>query len=403
MIRRFELEKPEKAKPMSEYQYYEFLAIDRPLTSKEMSALRALSTRAHITSVSFTNEYQWGDFKGDPNDLMRRFFDAHVYVANWRTAIFMVRLPIEALSKKTAQAMAVEGLLDIEPTETHWVITWSLEESEDYDRFAMEDGQGWMARLAPVRDELLRGDIRSLYIGWVTGVARGMADDDDREPIPMEGLGSLTAAQQALVKFLEVDEDLLAAAGLGSPAPKDEAPGPKEMDDWLEGLPRDEVKALLEQLLAGRSQQAERTLKNRFAAWWRGLQGDKNAGSRRTVGELRKNVEKAEKIRLERNKREQERRELKHRKEREAYLKTLAEDFPKAWISCHQLVERGTGPAYDEACRALVDLSEAYSAHASRANFDQKLHKFMAGHLRRKAFIERLLKAGIWHEKYQRI
>jgi hypothetical protein len=49
---------------MSEYQYYEFLAIDRPLTSEEMGDLRALSTRAHITPVSFTNEYHWGDFKG---------------------------------------------------------------------------------------------------------------------------------------------------------------------------------------------------------------------------------------------------------------------------------------------------------------------------------------------------
>ncbi len=42
---------------MSEYQYYEFLAIDRPLTSEEMADLRALSTRANITPVSFTNEY----------------------------------------------------------------------------------------------------------------------------------------------------------------------------------------------------------------------------------------------------------------------------------------------------------------------------------------------------------
>jgi hypothetical protein len=35
----------------------------------------------------------------------------------------------------------------------------------------MEDGRGWMARLVPVRDELLRGNLRSLYIGWVAGVA----------------------------------------------------------------------------------------------------------------------------------------------------------------------------------------------------------------------------------------
>ena len=174
---------------MSEYQYYEFLAIDRPLTSEEMSALRALSTRAHITPVSFTNEYHWGDFKGNPDELMKRFFDAHVYVANWMTAIFMVRVPIEAISEKTVEAMAVDGVLDFKATKTHWVITWSLNESENYDRFGMEDGRGWMARLAPVRDELLRGDMRSLYIGWLAAVTREMMDDDDMEPLPMEGLG----------------------------------------------------------------------------------------------------------------------------------------------------------------------------------------------------------------------
>ena len=84
---------------MSEYQYYEFLAIDRPLTANELDELRALSTRATITPVSFTNEYNWGDFKGDPHKLMQRYFDAHVYVANWMTAIFMVRLPIEEWAK----------------------------------------------------------------------------------------------------------------------------------------------------------------------------------------------------------------------------------------------------------------------------------------------------------------
>jgi hypothetical protein len=49
---------------MSEYQYYEFQAIDRPLTRKEMEGLRALSSRATITPHSFTNVYNWGDFKG---------------------------------------------------------------------------------------------------------------------------------------------------------------------------------------------------------------------------------------------------------------------------------------------------------------------------------------------------
>ena len=215
---------------MSEYQYYEFLAIDRPLPEEEMAELRALSTRATITPVSFTNEYNWGDFKGNPDKLMQRYFDAHVYVANWMTAIFMVRLPIKTLTQETAKAVAAAYLLEIKPTKTHWMITWRLEESENYDRFGMEDGRGWMARLAPVRDELLRGDLRSLYIGWLAAVAREMMDDDETEPFAVSGLANLTAAQRALAEFIEVDPDLLAGAGMGNPAAQETEVARRELD-----------------------------------------------------------------------------------------------------------------------------------------------------------------------------
>jgi hypothetical protein len=52
---------------MSEYQYYEFLALDRPLTAVEQAGIRELSTRARITATSFTNEYEWGDSRAAPS------------------------------------------------------------------------------------------------------------------------------------------------------------------------------------------------------------------------------------------------------------------------------------------------------------------------------------------------
>jgi hypothetical protein len=226
-----------------------------------------------------------------------------------------------------------------------------------------------------------------------------MMDDDEMEPLPVDGLGSLTAAQRALAEFLEVDKDLLAGAGMGSPERQTEASSQEEMDEWIDHLPQDEVTEVLKQLLAGKGQQAQRTLKNRFAAWQRGLRGDRTEAVRRTVGELRKNGESAKKIRLEQKKRAQKKREIKRRKEREAYLEALSKDFPKAWKSAQQTVERGSGLADDEVCRALVDLSEAYSLHESRKRFQQELRKFIAGHMRRKALIQRLVKAGIWHDK----
>ena len=57
---------------MSEYQYYEFLALDQPLTNAQMAELRRCSTRAEISSTRFFNEYHWGDLKGDPKRWMEQ-------------------------------------------------------------------------------------------------------------------------------------------------------------------------------------------------------------------------------------------------------------------------------------------------------------------------------------------
>jgi hypothetical protein len=78
---------------VSEYQYYEFLALDRPLTEKQRAELRSISTRAEITATRFVNEYQWGDLKGDPRKMVEQYFDAFLYLANWGTRRLMFRLP----------------------------------------------------------------------------------------------------------------------------------------------------------------------------------------------------------------------------------------------------------------------------------------------------------------------
>jgi hypothetical protein len=70
---------------MSEYQYYEFQALDRPLDEREMGELRAVSTRAIITATRFVNHYEWGDLKADPSAWMETYFDAFLYLANWGT------------------------------------------------------------------------------------------------------------------------------------------------------------------------------------------------------------------------------------------------------------------------------------------------------------------------------
>jgi len=173
----------------------------------------------------------------------------------------------------------------------------------------------------------------------------------------------------------------------------------REMEKWIDALPREKANSILKQLLEGQGQQAERSIRNRFAAWRRGLQTGDTGAPRRTVGELRQNAEKVRLTRLEKQKRERKQREIKRREERKAYLKDISRDFAKAWASVREPVERVSGRGYDEACRKLVDIAEAYDLFATKKQFHKELKRFMAGHLRRKALIQRLVKAGIWEEK----
>lgn len=58
-----------------------------------------------------------------------------------------------------------------------------------------------MGRLVPLRDELLRGDLRPLYLGWLAGVTVGEVDNDTTGPEVPRGMGELSSAQQALADF----------------------------------------------------------------------------------------------------------------------------------------------------------------------------------------------------------
>lgn len=269
---------------MSEYQYYEFLAIDRPLSQNEMDYMRKLSSRGHITPVNFSNEYHWGDFKGKPRELMRRFYDAHVYSANWGTAVCMLRVPISALEQKVFQPFTENGVFEVEASPAHWICSWNLEESKDYNRFGMEDGSGWMARLAPLRDELMRGDLRSLYIGWLAAVTIGEVAEDKEEPPMPDGLAPFTTAQQALAEFLEVDVDLLVGVGSNCPSHRSMA-RELDIDPWLTTLLAEDMHQWVHKLLTSRGQEAEREVKARFASWKKSA-SDAPSLQRRTVAEL---------------------------------------------------------------------------------------------------------------------
>jgi hypothetical protein len=148
---------------MSEYQYYDFRAIDRALTRAEIAELRSISTRAAITSTSFTNHYEWGDLKADPLKLLEKYFDALLYVANWGTRELYLRLPQELADYKVLRAMLPGEAAQGRKSGNSVIVAFENQfEDDDWD-----DGTEWMGSLTSLRSDLLRGDLRCLYLGWL--------------------------------------------------------------------------------------------------------------------------------------------------------------------------------------------------------------------------------------------
>ena len=379
---------------MSEYQYFEFAAIDRPLTDGEMAALRAVSTRAVITPSGFVNHYEWGGLKADPLDWMRRYFDAFVYLADWAHCRFALRLPRDMFGKAELKPFGVKQSLTIDASEDHWILDWSLEGSDNYDRFAEDDGRGWMGRLVPLRDELIRGDQRSLYLGWLAGAAKGEVPETTLEPTVPAGLSQLSAAQNALAAFLEIDADIIAAAAIGS---ADASDRPESVDAWLQSLSPDELRSMLKSIVRADRPNPQREVASRYRAWHRehAPQAAPEA-RRRSVAELRSLAVPAGEECRRRDALAREQQAAARRTQRDAQLRLLMSDVDKRWLALHQQAERGSASAYEQAVRALSDLAEAYAIVSDRKTFDRELRRFLVRHAKRGALLRRLTEAGLW-------
>jgi hypothetical protein len=142
--------------------------------------------RNHTTS--FTNHYEWGDLKANPSKLLEKYFDAFVYVANWGTHEFYIRLPQESVDYKLLKAMMPGETVRVRRTARFVIVEFGCESEWDGE----DDGTGWMASLMPLRSNLLRGDLRCLYLGWLHSAQDGGLNEDELEPPVPAGLQELS-------------------------------------------------------------------------------------------------------------------------------------------------------------------------------------------------------------------
>jgi hypothetical protein len=381
---------------MSEYQYYEFQALDRPLGEADRKALRALSSRARITSTSFTNSYEWGDFKGSPEDLMKRWFDLHLYVSNWGTRRLMLRFPKRLVDQRRLETFLREvDCAEITISGENLVLDILRDELDPEDHG--EDGSAWLASLAPLRSDVLAGDLRLFYLLWLIGVENDEVPEDTQEPL--SGIGPSSGALETFATFFRIDPDLVAAAcerSSGMPAA-----APLALDTIqriVTGLPHREKDELLVRLASGDPHVA-----GELRLYLQGRSQPRTSAippplKPRTASELRARAEAMREARKrEHNERllaEQKRREAEEKRSRRIRLDAMQRRGEIIWREVEAEIERRNPTGYDKAAFLLLDLKTLAGEHGTEADFRSRLGAIRERHARKERFIARLKDLG---------
>jgi hypothetical protein len=373
---------------MSEYQYYEFQAIDRPLSETDRQALRDLSTRARITATSFTNSYEWGDFKGDPAKLMERWFDLHLYLTNWGSRRLMIRLPKRLVDRRLLDAFLGEvdcATLSVSGENLIVDITCDEVEFEDWD-----DGSGWLAALAPLRAEVLAGDLRLFYLLWLTAVQAEVFEANQPEPMP--GIGPMSASLEAFAEFFGIDSDLVQAAAERAAVAMASTSSPEAVRGIISAMTDTDKTAMLSRLFNGDpyvGAELRAKVRDRIASG-----ADATPIGARTVGELRARANAIglarEEAAAEKLAAEHKRRVKEAEKARQARLLAIARRGEGVWREVEAEIERRNAAAYDKAAELLLDLQALAKQRGTIEDFRHRLHAIREKHVRKERFIERL-------------
>jgi hypothetical protein len=153
-------------------------------------------------------------------------------------------------------------------------------ELDDFD-----DGTGWMGTLVSLRSDLLRGDLRCLYLGWLLCAQIGEFDEEESEPPAPAGLRQLSAPLRSLIDFLCIDQDLVETAAAIS-VPLEVRQSREELAAWIRGLPETEKDNLLLTAALESGERLNNELLHRFHRENQPLAWSKNARQPRTAGDL---------------------------------------------------------------------------------------------------------------------
>ncbi|HEY4491860.1 MAG TPA: hypothetical protein VI958_07640, partial [Acidobacteriota bacterium] len=337
-----------------------------------------------VTSTQAIVTYSWGDFKHDPQEVLVRYFDAFLYDSNFGVRKLMFRLPKNLVDLPSIQPYLLEDWIMLEEHGKYFVLEILINDEADF--FEWIESEGILGQLTPLREQLLQGDTRMLYLAWLKVISRDAPEVWEEEPEPPvpAGLKKLNASLQALAEFFEIDPHLISAAAAASKN-AESTTGP-DLEAAIAKLTRAESDTHLLRIVRGEPG-AVLSLKKHLSQ----LSGGKppsQSHSTRTAGQL---FEQAEKVEREAKRKAQEEAERK----RIQRLEKLAQAEEANWVYAENLLGQKRGSAYDEATKLLVELHDMAEYKQRGNKFAERFKLICDRYEKSVALMNRFRRAGL--------
>jgi hypothetical protein len=371
---------------MSEFQQYQFRKLDAPLTAEEKKEVSTWSSRTMPSSHSATFIYHYGDFPKNEHHVVEKYFDVMLYVTNWGTRRLLYRLPKDLLDVKAVKAYMYQddyNSIELIKKDTCYLLDITISEEGGDDGW-MDDNEYDLGDFVRLRDDIVGGDYRGLYLLCLNFKYRATAneydgedeedeylDEDEAESFTLPdvppNMQKLLPVHRALADFFEMDVDLYTVAQtLG----ENVASITPDYEKLLAKLSDKQKNDFLKRLLTNESQ-LDIKLKKQLESFLPAQQQKKAERSSPTIQTLQKMVADVYKTRCERLESDKKTAHIQK-------MQKLAPQKEKLWKEVKAELEIKKGNAYDRATRLLVDLKELADYENDLELFEIKLANILA-------------------------
>jgi hypothetical protein len=138
-------------------------------------------------------------------------------LANWGSRQLLFRFPQSALDLEAVMAycqpLIVQDYLSVSTEGEYAILSVEFHDEEGQD---WVEGTGWLPAMLTLRDDILRGDYRALYLAWLKVLEVDDPLGSVLEPPVPSGLKQLSPALRTFVEFFEIDERLIQVAAKAS-------------------------------------------------------------------------------------------------------------------------------------------------------------------------------------------